>query len=74
MVAQTQADMIVVLLGNGGPTAIMNLSYISARTLIDELTKAISDFEIATGEKIPSMVEIAQKLEKHKRESSGVAR
>jgi hypothetical protein len=74
MVAQTPADMFVVLLSNGGPAAIVNMSYISARTLLDELTKSINQFENVTGEKIPSMVEIAQKLEKHNRESSDAAR
>lgn len=66
VVAQTASDLMVLLLSNGAPSAFLNLSYISARTLIEELSKAVGDFEKATGQKIPTIGEVAQNLEKQK--------
>lgn len=62
VVAQTYADVSVVLLLNGAPSAIVSLSFVSAKTLIEEMKKAMSFLEEALEQQIPTMNEVAEKL------------
>ena len=62
VIAQTHADVSVVLLLNGAPSAIVSLSFISAKTLIEEMKKAMSVLEEGLEQQIPTMNEIAAKL------------
>jgi len=63
IVARSLSDVSVVMLTNGAPTSVLSVSYIAAKTLIAELSKAINDFEKALGETIPTMEEVRKKLE-----------
>src|ERR1700693_6005534 len=61
-IAQTNADISVIMLLNGMPTAIANMSFISAKSLMEELQKAIKVLEDALGQPVPSMGDVAAKL------------
>ena len=61
-IAQTNSDMSVILLLNGAPGAVLSLSFISAKTLVDELGKAIKFVEEFLEQKIPTMGEVAAKM------------
>jgi hypothetical protein len=61
-VAQTSADLSVVVLANNAPAAILMLSYSSARTLIVEMEKAILNFEKAIGQSVPTNQELDTKM------------
>jgi hypothetical protein len=64
MMGQSPTDMLVVLLHNGTPTSILNLSYIAAKSLSIELANNITRFEKATGQVIPTAHEVNEKISK----------
>jgi hypothetical protein len=61
-IAQTNSDVSVVLLLNGAPSAVLSMSFISAKTLIEEMGKAMQFLEDSIEQKIPTMNEVAAKL------------
>jgi hypothetical protein len=66
MVAQTASDLIVVMLSNGGPAAVLNMSVISAKSLLVDLQKAIGEFETMTGREVPTIEEMSKLIQQHK--------
>ena len=52
LVITSGSDVAVVVQRNGKNEAVLNLSHVIAKALADSLTKAISDFEQATSQKI----------------------
>jgi hypothetical protein len=62
IMAQSLADLSVVLLTNGAASGVLTLSMISAKTLAVELANIVEGFEKSTGQKIPSMAEVEQKM------------
>jgi hypothetical protein len=62
VVAQTNSDVSVMLLLNGAPTALVSMSFISAKTLIEEMSRAMKFLEDSLGQEIPTMNEVAGKL------------
>jgi hypothetical protein len=64
MMGQSAADIVIALLVNGVPSAVLNLSYMSAKTLQNNLAKLISEFERVTGQIIPIAEEVGEKLAK----------
>jgi hypothetical protein len=64
-VAQSNSDITLIMLLNAAPIAIANMSFISAKSLSDELSKAIKTLEDKLEQKIPNMNEIAEKLRAH---------
>jgi hypothetical protein len=64
IMAQSNSDISIVMLTNGTATSVVSLSFIAAKTLIVELTKAMTTLEKAIGETIPTMDEIQEKITK----------
>jgi len=64
--AQTASDVALILMSNGSPSAVLNLSYISAKTLARELETAVQSFEGTTGQRVMAMGEISERMEKQK--------
>jgi hypothetical protein len=64
IIAQSASDLAVVMLANGTPSSLVSMSFISAKTLSIELTKAISNLEKAIGDTIPTIEEVQEKLSK----------
>jgi hypothetical protein len=64
IVAQSNSDVSIIMLTNGSATSVLTLSFIAAKTLIGELTKAMTNLEEAIGETIPTMDEIQEKMKK----------
>ena len=62
MLAQTNSDVSVGLLLNGSPCAILSMSFISAKSLIDDLARAIAFLERALDQPIPHMNDVAKKI------------
>ena len=62
-IAQSTSDISVIMLVNGAPNAIVSMSFISAKTLILELGKALSALETGLGQPILTMEEVAAKLQ-----------
>ena len=58
----SQADMGLVLEQNDKPTAIINMSYTLAKTLVEKLGNTIRDFEDKTGNIIMTTEYIAHKM------------
>jgi len=63
-IAQSTADMSIVLLMNGNPAAMVSMSYISAKSLLPDLQKAIKLFEEASGQTIKTINELTPEMEK----------
>jgi hypothetical protein len=61
-IANTASDLAVILSLNGAPNAIVNLSLITAKSLATELTKAVSDLENATKQRVQTINEMAEIL------------
>jgi hypothetical protein len=61
-VAQSNADFTVVMLVNGVPSGILNMSFVAAKTLVQELDKAVNNLEKGLEQVIPSMEEVAAKM------------
>jgi hypothetical protein len=59
--ARTNSDVFVVLQLNGQPISVLNLSYSSAKTLAQDLQKAIQDLENEMGRQILTIHEINEK-------------
>jgi hypothetical protein len=63
-IANTASDMSVILMLNGTPAGVLNLSYISAKSLISSLTQAVTEFEKAISQDVMTIEEIQEKLPK----------
>lgn len=70
-IAQSNSDVTLIMLLNGAPIAIANMSFISAKSLSDELGKTIKILEESIDQKIPNMNEMAEKLSKARNQSHG---
>lgn len=68
-VAQTPSDVSLIVMANGNPAATVSMSYITAKSLIADLTAAIGVFEAAYGEKVKTIKEITPEMEKKMREA-----
>jgi hypothetical protein len=64
ILAQTASDMSVVFLTNNTPSTVLSMSYVSAKTLRNELTKLIESFEKLTGQTVSTIEENTQKIQK----------
>jgi hypothetical protein len=62
VVAQTASDVAVVLLANAAPVGVLNLSYVSAKSLAEDLQKAVKGFEDTTHQEIKGIAEIQQAM------------
>jgi hypothetical protein len=62
VVAQTHSDFSVVFLTNAAPSAVLSMSFISAKSLIEEMAKAMSFLEAGLEQKIPTINEVATKM------------
>jgi hypothetical protein len=62
ILAQTASDLAIIMLANTTVAGVLNLSHISARSLADELQKALKAFEEATHQEVKSINEIQQQL------------
>jgi hypothetical protein len=61
-VAQTSSDIPLVLLTNNTAVAVINVSYVTAKSLMVDLQRVIEAFETASNTKVPTMEEITPKL------------
>jgi hypothetical protein len=66
MTAQTASDIALIMLLNGNPSAVLNLSYISAKSLALELEKAVTSFERTIDMQLPTIEETTKRIEKAK--------
>jgi hypothetical protein len=64
VIAMTPADMIVGMIGNNAVACTVNLSYIAAKTLADELSKALRDYEKAAGQPVKLASDINDGLQR----------
>ena len=62
--AQSASDITVVMLHNNNPTAMVSMSFISAKSLLVDLEKALEGIETALKQKIPTISEIAEEMTK----------
>ncbi len=56
------ADLVVVLLQNNQPTAVVHMSHTAAKSLIEKLQIVIRDFEAKTDQNILTIDEISSRL------------
>lgn len=61
-IASTASDISLVHLFNGMPVGISSMSYITAKSLVAELTQTLLDFEKAVKQEIKTMTEITEAL------------
>jgi hypothetical protein len=61
-IAQTSADLSVIVVANSAPVGILTMSYSSGKSLIAELEKAIRNFETATGQAVLTNQELDAKM------------
>lgn len=58
----TPSDIVFTLTINGQPFQNLNMSLITAKTLMANLDRAINDFETKTKSKVPTMKEVQELL------------
>lgn len=63
-IAQTASDVSVVLITNGNPTGVLSMSYITAKSLLADLGRAVSTFETAVKSPVKTSAEIDVDLKK----------
>jgi hypothetical protein len=63
VIGQSASDVSIIVATNGVPNAVVSMSYITAKSLIDDLSTAVEAVEKATGSAIPSIREITPKLQ-----------
>jgi hypothetical protein len=73
-IAQTSSDITLIVMANSTAAATISMSYITAKSLIPDLTRAIETFESAYGEKVKTISEINPEMEKKMREQGNVVR
>lgn len=61
--ATTASDLSVIFLDQNAPVAIVTLAFPTAKTLSNELGKALADLEQKTGEKIRDVTELMKILQ-----------
>jgi|SRR5208282_307605 len=61
-VAQTAADISIVLLLNGAPAGVLTMSMTAAKTLVEQLNQPIGTYEKKTQSTIKTMEEVAAAL------------
>lgn len=55
------SDLFLILMNNGQPTAQVNMSLVTAKSILNAMQHALDEFEKKTGLKIPDINEV-QKL------------
>ena len=63
-IAQTASDLSIILMSNLQAVGVVSMSYITAKTLSNELVRAISAFETAMQQKVKSIEEITPEIQK----------
>jgi hypothetical protein len=63
-IAQSASDIALVILTNGAPTGVLNLSYITAKSLLHDLSSAVDSYEKVTKRKVKTIDEISPDLAK----------
>jgi hypothetical protein len=64
LVAQTSSDLSIVMTSNGVPGGTLSMSYETAKSLVRDLAKTISNFENATGREVQTIEEISLAMAK----------
>jgi len=59
---QTASDVTLVLLMNGTPSGTLNMSYETAKSLVDDLTNIVKNFEKVTGQTVTTINENTTKM------------
>jgi hypothetical protein len=67
---QTASDLTVVMLHNNNPAAMVSMSFISAKSLLVDLEKAVSDIEAILKHPLPTIGELVDEITKIKGEPS----
>lgn len=62
-VGRSVSDMFVVMMHMGAPMGVLAMSFITAKTLINNLQKSLNEFEEKTGQVFLTMDEIQKKLQ-----------
>jgi len=57
-VATSATDVVIVLLQNGQPVALLNTPHVTAKTFVVKLGDLLKKFEENSGQRIPTMDEI----------------
>jgi hypothetical protein len=63
-IAQSASDISVIVLHNNAPTGMVSMSYISAKSLLEDLAKALQEIEKALEQTIPTINEVGERMEK----------
>jgi len=58
------SDLIITFHQNGQPFLVMNMSFITAKSLMQEIEKALKSFETNSGVLVPDMKTIAESISK----------
>lgn len=70
VMALAGGDLIVALISNGNPVAILNLPFMTARGLVDDLQTALADIGRALGSPIPSAKDLADGMARVRQEGA----
>ena len=65
-IVQSASDISVVMLHNNNPAAMVSMSFISAKSLLLDLGKALEGIEAALKQPIPTITEVAEEMTKIK--------
>ncbi len=57
-IAQSWSDVMIVAQTNGGPTAVLNLSFTTAKSLAIALTQVVETLEASTAQPIMTMEDV----------------
>lgn len=60
----SSSDLFLILMVNGQPSHQLNMSLVTARSIIKAMSKALDDFEKKTGINVPDINEVQNLLSK----------
>ena len=63
VIGQSASDLSIIVVTNGNPNAVVSMSYITAKTLIEDLSSAVEAVEKALGTPIQTIRELAPKMQ-----------
>ena len=63
--ATSAADIAVIFLTNDVPTAIINMSWTTAKSLVQDVSKMIDQFEKSSSQQVKDIATIAAEMQKN---------
>lgn len=62
--AQTASDLSVVLMLHGQPTAVLTMSYVTAKSLVTDVSSVLASYEASTKQQLRTIADLTAEITK----------